>query len=47
MEYIPFGCNQVGEEFNKLLFKSVLKRAMSTILPGFLNRNSSLKLEQM
>jgi hypothetical protein len=45
MEYILFGCNEFGEEFNTLLFKSVLKRAMSTILSDFLN--FSPKLEQM
>ena len=45
MEYILFGCNDIGEEFNTLLFKSVLKRAMSTLLPDFLN--FSPKLEQM
>ena len=35
MEYILFGCNEIGEEFNTLLFKSVFKLAMSTILPDF------------
>jgi hypothetical protein len=39
------GCNNIGEKFNTLLFKSGLKRAMSTLLSDFLN--FSPKLEQM
>jgi hypothetical protein len=35
MEYILFGCNEIGEEFNTLLFKSVFKLAMSSIFPDF------------
>ena len=46
MEYILFGCNNIGEQFNTLLFKkSGLKRAMSTLLSDFLN--FSPKLEKM